>query len=56
MKLSLPELKSAVASYVDASKIAADSYSITRDNIVGLVDKIAKIFTLDTEYVDKLAK
>ena len=55
MKLSLPELKSAVASYVDASKIAADSYSITRDNIVGLVDKIAKIFTLDTEYVDKLA-
>ena len=55
MKLSLPELKSAVASYVDASKIAVDSYSITRDNIVGLVDKIAKIFTLDTEYVDKLA-
>lgn len=55
MKLSLPELKLAVASYVDASKIAVDSYSITRDNIVGLVDKIAKIFTLDTEYVDKLA-
>ena len=55
MKLSLPELKSVVASYVDASKIAVDSYSITRDNIVGLVDKIAKIFTLDTEYVDKLA-
>lgn len=55
MKLSLPELKTAVASYVDASKIAVETYTITRDNIVGLMDKIAKIFTLDTEYVDKLA-
>ena len=55
MKLSLPELKTAVASYVSASKIAVDTYTITRDNIVGLIDKIAKIFTLDTEYVDKLA-
>ncbi len=55
MKLSLVELKSAVASYVDANKISVESYSITRDNVVGLVDKIAKIFTLDTSYVDKLS-
>lgn len=55
MKLSLVELKAAVASYVDANKISVDSYSITRDNVVGLVDKIAKIFTLDTSYVDKLS-
>ena len=55
MKLSLPELKTAVASYVDANKISVDTYAITRDNIVGLIDKIAKIFTLDTDYVDKLA-
>ena len=54
-KLSLTELKTAVASYVDANKVSVDTYSITRDNIVGLVDKIAKIFTLDTSYADKLA-
>ena len=54
-KLSLTELKSVVASYVDANKVSVDTYTITRDNIVGLVDKIAKIFTLDTSYADKLA-
>lgn len=54
MKLSLAELKTAVASYVSSSKVSVDSYTITRDNIVGLVDKIAKIFTLDTNYADKL--
>lgn len=55
MKLSLAELKTAVASYVSASKVSVASYTITRDNIVGLIDKIAKIFTLDTDYADKLA-
>ena len=55
MKLSLPQLKAAVAAYVVANKVSVDTYTITRDNVVGLVDKIAKIFTLDTEYVDKLA-
>ena len=54
-KLSLTELKSVVASYVSASNVSVATYTITRDNIVGLVDKIAKIFTLDTSYVDKLA-
>ena len=55
MKLTLTELKSAVASYVSSSKISVATYEVTRNNIVGLVDKIAKIFTIDTEYVDKLA-
>lgn len=55
MKLSLVELQSAVASYVASNKVSVDSYTITRDNIVGLVDKIAKIFTLDTDYADKLS-
>lgn len=55
MKLSLPELQTAVASYVASSKISVATYEVTRNNIVGLIDKIAKIFTLDTEYVDKLA-
>lgn len=55
MKFSNAQLKVAIAAYVDEQKVSVDTYEITRDNIVGLVDKIAKIFTLDTSYVDKLA-
>lgn len=53
-KLSLAELASAVASYVSASKIAVNSFSVTRDNIVGLLDKIGEIVQLDTTFFDKL--
>lgn len=53
-KLSLAGLKSVVASYVDASKISVESFSVTRDNIVGLLDKIGKIYTIDTNVYDKL--
>lgn len=56
-KLSLPELKSYVSSVVTASKLSNSSFNVTRDNIVGLVDKIGKIVTLDTAYaIDKLAE
>lgn len=54
MKLSLENLKSALSSYVDGTKISVDSFSTTRDNIVGLLDKIGKIYTLDTNVYDKL--
>ena len=54
MKLSLEELKAAVATYVDSAKISVDSFSVTRDNVVGLLDKIGKIATLDTSFFDKL--
>ena len=53
-KLSLAELKTAVASYVDASKIAVNSFSATYNNVVGLLDQIGKIVTLDTGFFDKL--
>ena len=53
-KLSLAELASAVASYVDSSKIAVNSFSVTRNNIVGLLDKIGEIVQLDTTFFDKL--
>ena len=53
-KLSLAELKTAVASYVDSSKIANTTFSATRNNIVGLLDKIGKIVQLDTSFFDKL--
>ena len=54
MKLSIPQLKSVVASYVDSSKISVESFSATYDNSVGLLDKIAKTFTIETPIVDKL--
>ena len=55
-KLSLAELKSAVASYVDSNKVAYASFTETRNNIVGLLDKIGKIVQLDTSFFDKLAE
>lgn len=56
-KLSLPELKSYISSVVTASKLSNSSFNVTRDNIVGLVDKIGKIVTLDSVYaIDKLAE
>lgn len=54
-KLSYNELKGAVASLVTVAKISNASFVETRDNIVGLLDKIGKIVTLDTDYqIDKL--
>ena len=53
-KLSLEELKAAAASYVDSNKVAYNTFTETRNNIVGLLDKIGKIIQLDTSFFDKL--
>lgn len=53
MKLSLQELKSAVADYVLSNKIAVD-FQVTADNVAGLIDKIGVMFTLDGTYEDYL--
>ena len=53
-KLSLEGLAAAVASYVDGSKIAINTFSATYNNIVGLIDKVGLIETLDTGFYDKL--
>ena len=54
-KLSLPELKVLVASVVTTSLISSPSFTEARNNVVGLLDKIGKIYTLDTDYqIDKL--
>lgn len=52
--LSYEQLKQVVAEYIDSNKISNESLSITRDNIVGLVDKIGRIVTLDHSVFDKL--
>ena len=55
-KLSLLGLKSYVANVVTAAKVSNGTFSVTRDNVVALVDKIGKIVTLDTAYqIDKLS-
>lgn len=53
-KLSLEELKALVASYIGSNKQAYASFTETRNNVVGLLDKIGKIVQLDTSFFDKL--
>lgn len=55
-KLTIEELKTELANVVTASKISLNSFNVTRDNVVGLLDKIGKIYTLDTVFsIDKLS-
>lgn len=54
-KLSIKELETFIAGYVSEAKVSNPSYTASRDNIVGLLDKIGKIMTFDTSYIDKLA-
>lgn len=54
VRLDLKGLKTAVASYVATAKIDLSTLTITQNNIVGLVDTIGKIWTIDTSVYDKL--
>lgn len=57
MKLSLDEFKNYVASVVSTTKLSNATFVETRDNVVGLLDKIGAIITLDTDFTqDKLAE
>lgn len=53
-KLSIAQLKSVVASYVDSNKISVDSFSATYNNSVALLDTLGKVYTLWQTYSDKL--
>ena len=55
MKMSYAQLKAYVSNVVIAGKISIADFDVTRNNSVGLLDKIGKIITLDTNYeTDKL--
>ena len=54
MILTKEALKKSVATYIDTNKISVTSFSATYNNTVGLLDTIAKIFTIPSDYVDKL--
>ena len=56
-KMSYELLKGYLNGVVTAAKLSLNSFNVTRDNVVGLVDKVGKIITLDTVYnIDKLAR
>ena len=55
MKFSLQELMAIVDDVVTSTKMSNSSFNATRDNTVGLLDKVGKIGTLDSVYtIDKL--
>ena len=55
MKLSIAQLTSTLTQYVSENKVSLDTFNLTRENTVGLLDTIGKIFTITTNFVDKLA-
>ena len=54
-KLSIAQLKSVVATYVNGNNISVDTFSETRDNSVKLLDVLGKIYTNWQNYSDKLS-
>ena len=54
MKLSIKQLTEVLTAYVQENKISVATFTETRDNSVGLLDKIGKIFTITHNFVDKL--
>lgn len=56
-KFSVEEVEAIVSSMVTTAKISNSTFNVTRDNIVGLADKIGKIAMIDTAFqTDKLAR
>lgn len=52
--MTLSQIKALVASYVAANDSANTTFSVTKNNIAELVDKIAKTITIDGLFADKL--
>lgn len=55
MKYSYAQAKEIIATYVAENKIANPTFNATKDNLVGLTDKVGLIVTFDTSFQDKLA-
>lgn len=54
MKLSIIQLTAILSTFVTENKICNDSFAATKDNTVGLLDKVGKIGSITTNFVDKL--
>ena len=48
------ELKQIAELYLDSNKIAVNNFNVTKDNIIGAVDKIGKMEMIDSTFYDKL--
>lgn len=55
MRLTIPELKTVISEYVTEERVANTTFNVTRNNTAELIDKIAKIYTIDNPFYDKLA-
>lgn len=53
MRVTLKEMQDIVAEYVKA-ELQAGTFTVSKDNLAGLTDKIAKTLTIDGIYTDKL--
>ena len=53
-KLSIAQLKAVVATYCSGNEISVESFVETRNNAVGLLDTLGKIYTNWQNYQDKL--
>lgn len=55
MKLSLNEIKTIASQMATIEKLSSGDYEITRNNVLGMVDKIGKQIYNDSIYTSKLA-
>ena len=55
MRLSIAELKEVISTYVTEDLVSNTSFNVTKNNTAELIDKIAKIFTIDNPFYDKLS-
>ena len=55
MRLTIPELKTVISEYVTEERVANTTFNVTRNNTAELIDKIAKTYTIDNPFYDKLA-
>lgn len=53
-KLTLSQLKTTVAGWLDEAKQAASTYTLTTNNIYDLIDKIGDVVTISQTFSDKL--
>lgn len=54
MKITTENLKLKAKDYVDAAKQANGTFTVSKDNIVGLIDKIGRTLIIDGLFQDKL--
>lgn len=55
-KLTYTQLTAMASSLIEKGLLSNASFNITRNNVVGLLDKIGKVIMVDTDFEDRLAE